>query len=455
MVGIQGISGIDFRSIMEASLSQMRYSRLEPLESKNSRLEAVNSSLGEIKTRLNDIRSKGDKFRALYGGGISKNAASSDESVFSAIASNGANAGNINISVSSVAKNGTLSFDKRFSGFEDTVAAVDDNLPAADRTVSLTIGDADGEQIDIEITSSTTLAEFVDSFNEQSENAEASLVNVGSAGNPSYAMMITTKNSGKDKGSISLNLGSALGDLNTFNLSQAEDTELAIDGITGTISRSSSSINDILVGVTFEIQGTGTSKLSITNDVADTKKDIKELIKSYNDLVDYVKGEDSVTTDNNEVVFGSLKDTRIDDGILTNLRSALSSARGSATTRIFADIGIKTNREGGLDIDEDALEEAIQNDPEGVSKLMESFTEALNNPSTGYIPLATRYSGTLDVAIRGNQTEIDRNNSRIAEVEKTILRREESLIAQYGRLEGILGSLQAQQSNIASLLSSF
>lgn len=464
LINFSGIaSGIDSSALIQALLDQRREATITPLDNQLTQLRDTNSSFDEIKKLLSSLQTAAGSFRAINGGAITKNATSSDESAVSAVASNAASSGSHTITVSTLAKNATQSFDDRFaSGSSAINSSINNGALEADRTVSYTIGSgSEQETVEITLTDTTTATEFVNTFNSNSTKATASLVNTGTSSSPSYAIVISSKSQGLSDGEINVTVGSEIttagtGAFSSSSLEQATDAELTISGIAGTITRSTNTISDVIDGLTLNLIATGSATVTVSNDSQATSDSVEEFVTAFNDLVDYIKENDQVTQeqDGGELtnVFGSLASTSLDENILSTLRSALSgSSNTSGIVRIMADLGVTTERDGTLKFDADVFAEAMAKDPSGVMNLTEQIGEELASV-TGVIAQFTRFNGLVDQTVNANKSQIDQITKRIEDLEKYLAREQESLTARYARLESIVGQMTSQQNALAGLL---
>lgn len=466
LVSFSGIaSGIDTDALIKATLDAQRRSRITPIQDKNDALTEQNSALDELNSKLKKLDTASQKFRALNGGGVQKAGTSSNEAVLTASASNSAQPGTYGITVTSVARNGSLSFGDRFSSATSAVnSGINNGASAANRTVSFTVGTgATQENIAIELTNSTTIEEVVSSFNTQANGANASLVNLGTTAIPSYAMFIATSATGTEAGSISVSVGSEIqsagaGAFKSNTLEQATNAQFSISGLAGTITRSSNSISDLVPGLSLELQSTGTSTVKIGTGVAETSRSMKEFVDAYNDVVKYINTNDAVSSsfEKGERInsFGPLSDTQVDESILSSIRAAISGARSgsSGTVRILADVGITSARDGTLSFDQKVADSAIASNTSGVQTLFENLSETLSNTSTGVLTINTRFNGIIDLTKKSNQTSISNNAKRVEDLESSLAKQEEAMRARFARLEGLMGRLQSQQNSLSSLL---
>lgn len=462
-------SGIDSTALIKSLLDQKRKASIDPLASKISSLEETNSSFEKLSELLESLKSSAYKFRQVSGGILAKTLTSSDETNVTGSASNSASNGSYQINVITKAKNDTHSFNDRFAATSSIINSnINNGDPTLDRTVSYTIGTgAEQETVDITLTNTTTADQFVSQFNSQSENATASIVNVGTSASPSYAIVVNSNNEGTSKGSIAVSVGARVTDPNndtittdgafvTATQSAATDAEFTVTGIAGTITRSTNSVTDVIGGVTLEIQDTGTSILTVGDDSARTTSSLQDFIDAYNEVVQFINENDTITREEQDDqvvnIFGPLANTSLDDNILSTLRSSLSNAGLSGrSVNILADLGITTQRDGTLAFDSDQFEEALANDSEAVRLITENLGEDLASVD-GTIANFTKFNGLIDLAKTSNSTSIASAQDRIDQVEKLLTKEEESLNARFARLESLIGRLNSQQSQLASLL---
>lgn len=457
-------SGIDSSSLIKSLMDQQRKARITPLEDKITSLTETNDAITELSSLLNTLKSKADKFRTINGSAISKLGTSSNENVLSATASNGASNGTYNVTVSSLSKTATFSFNDRFTTSSQAInSSIDDGAAAADRSVTVNIGSgSDQESVAVELTSTSTLTDFVTTFNASSTKAQASIVNMGTTGSPSYAVIINSANEGTAKGQISVSVGSQVTSAGTgafaaSSLSQATDSVFTVSGVTGTITRAGRNISDVIPGMSLSLSSTGTSQVSVADDSSTTATTVQEFVDAYNDVVKFIAENNTITQEEDSRgekinVFGPLAGIRTDDGLLGTLRSSFSAATTpGGLIATLADLGVTTERDGTLKLDTNTLNTAIMTDSSSTRTILEKLGEGLAS-TTGAISQFTRYNGLLDISKNSNESQIKQLNDQISENEAFLARQEEGLIMQFSRLESLVGKLNSQQSALASLL---
>lgn len=453
-------SGIDSTALIQALSDATRKQRVTPNQNKIKELQDTNDSLSDLKTKLTDLQSKLKVFTTLNGGGLAKQATSSNETVATATAANGASNGTYALTVTQKAQNATFSWNYAFTSASDLVVPAGTN-----GSVTVLVGTGSNqESVTVNVTQgSTTITEFVNSFNSSSTKAQASLVNVGTTASPSYRVVITTNKEGTLDGQISVTSDSNVDAGGRFTnagqtVSQAVNATLSVSGISGTITRNTNSINDIITGVTFSIEGTGTANVTIGDDVSTTQASLQEYIDAYNDLVSFIKENNTIEREQDnkgEVtnIFASLSNTRVDDNALQSLRDKVASTGYSSGTfvKIFADLGITTERDGTLKFDTTKFADAMSKEPNSVNEVLTSFADNVATTG-GTIDLIIRFNGLLDTTTNANTTQINDLNKRISEAEANILKQEDELRIRFARLESQVSRLQAQQQRLTSAL---
>lgn len=450
-------SGIDSGALIDAVIeareirNDLRRTEIEHLEGENDALEELNTKF----LALNDLI---DKFRTTNNGGVSKKATSSDPTVATALIGSNAINASYTLSVTSIADTATGSFNNAYSSATSHVSA----SGSGDVTVTVGTG-ADQVVITAAVTANTTtltdLANTINSDSNASGRVVASVVNIGTDGAPDYRLMLTTLEQGLDKGSLSLSADAAITELSgATTIDQATNAVFSVNGISTSITRDSNSVNNIISGITFNLQDTGTTSITVGNDTDSTAGELQEIIDAFNEIVEYVNENDTVERvesgeDNATNIFGSLAKTRTDNDFLSQFRTALLSATASTGTAVTAvsELGISTNRDGTLSFKEDAFVDAVNEDPQGATEVLRNFADQTAGVQ-GFIYQYTKLNGFVDSAQDSNNTEIENLNNAIAQLERQTAKIRESMEKQFANLEKITSEMQSQQSALSGIL---
>jgi len=446
-------SGIDSEALIKATLDARRLAN-RPLEAQIESNEKESKGLEEFNTKLLALNDSLKDFLTLAGNGISKSGTSSDGDTLGVSVSNAAPVSTTNVTVEALAKSATLSFGARYSAVDSPVA------PAISGTETLTVtvgSGSDAKEIKVDVTSTTTLRELADKIAEMSEGkVSASVINVGTDESPQYAMVLATSDTGLLKGSLGLSVSAGLnGVLSDYSLDQAQNSRFTIAGI-GEVSRSTNKISGIIPGVTFELKQVSPIpvQINVTDDRDKTKERFKKVVGLFNELVTFSKEKSQIERlDNGQNSYGDLARTRVDEQAIQGIKQALSDAisANGTTARSFADLGLATERDGSLKLDEDKFSSQLADDNIGASELLTKLADMLS-ASGGVIDGFTRYQGVVDLAITSNSSENTTMQAKIDRLEDILVKQEQSLKLLFANLESRISKLNSSSDAIAGMI---
>jgi flagellar hook-associated protein 2 len=348
------------------------------------------------------------------------------------------------------------------SGFIDLITPV----TSADATFTYYY---EGVKVDVSIPADSKLGDLVDLINNDSNNrgVTASIIDDGSSTTTAYHLVLTGDDTGAEHAITGIT-----GTLDNFDDSDAdfETTQSASNSMTKVdgfpsdsweyLQRSTNAINDIINGVTLNLQDVGSAVVTVTNDTATIKTNIETFVNSLNFLTDYIRREtkyDSVTGESG-VMLGNYTYTII-RSIITNLLYPQGLDSGVDTYVHLAQIGIKTDpdQDGKWVINQTLLNDALNNDLEGVARL---FVEDTDHGSTGVASrlvaklaeLTDSEDGMANVLIDNYNGIIKGIDDKIASEEKRITLHRQRLDEKFSRLEALMSQLNGELSYLETQL---
>jgi flagellar hook-associated protein 2 len=232
----------------------------------------------------------------------------------------------------------------------------------------------------------------------------------------------------------------------------ATDARLRIDGIE--VTAPENTVRTALPGVTIELHAVSSPvAVQVEPDAAAVAKSVQDFVTQYNAAMDEVRRltQPADNSGQNRGLFTS-------DAAVSRLRTALRDAvalpmPAGNSIRTLSELGLTTDRQGHLQVDDTKLRTAVETDPRGVNALWTGaggvasrFVKLLE----GYGPNGTTYTRQLD-AWRSQGKTLD---TRIARENTTLARRETTLIDQLAKMQSTVASLAAQQNYLGSLLAS-
>lgn len=455
-------SGIDADAVIKAITDAQRLQQI-PIQNRVDDNTKENTALTDLSSKLLGLSDTLKGFMTLQGGAVLKVASSSNASAVTATAGSNAISSSTAITVKSLATNGTVSFPDRIGDLDQPLFA---GL-AGPATITVTVGSGStAETKEVTVDGKTTATGLMAKLNELVPGKlRASAVNVGSGNPPDYRLVISTLKSGAADGALSIGVPpeiAALGKLQNPIVTSAQDAVIEVEGV-GEIRRGSNQVSDLIPGVSLDLKqaGTGPIVIQVSNDSDATAKRMGDVIASMNELIKYVNENDRIQRVDDEKrgpqnVYGSLARSNVDEQVLDALKRALADANSGvdgSSVRIFADLGVTTQRDGTLAFDTTKFMESVSKDPQAAERLLNSFADRVSG-ATGVVHQFTRFQGTIDLAKTANDRENEQANDRLSRMEKFIEKQTETLRLTFANLEKRTAELQQGASSLISLLPS-
>ena len=421
-------SGLDINTLVSDLVTAEREPAEARLDLRQAEYEAELSAYGLLKSSL-------AQFQDSMGGLTdlstlqARTATSSDSAVFTATAGAAAANGSYGIEVEQLAE----SHKVMSGGF-----ATNDTLVGTGSLAIATGADSFTVTID---SSNNTLEGIRDAINGDANNTgvTASILRVDDGVGGTVSKLVLTANETGTANAVSVSVTdgdgndtdasglSQLASANLTDINAAQDARIYVDGQLAT--RSTNTIDDVIEGVTLDLAGAApgtTETLTIADDTGSIGDAINGFVASYNELIAGIKEMSSYDSQSGEA--GILLGDSTLRGIQTQLRQGLSNpVQGRDGNWItLADIGITTNRDGTLSVDQDALNSAITTDFNAVADLF-AATDGV----------AVRLDSSLDSYLDEGgilESRTDGLESSLADIQKQnedLDRRMENLEARY------------------------
>jgi flagellar hook-associated protein 2 len=218
--------------------------------------------------------------------------------------------------------------------------------------------------------------------------------------------------------------------------------------------QSNDGIDDIIQGVTLNLSTTGSTSLNVSADTETIKTQITDIVNSLSELTGTIDEKSGYDLDSGKKgsLAGVSSITRMDDDLLALLGTSIET--GGDITSLY-DLGFSTNRDGSISLDESALGEALQSNPEDIMKLFAGDDEAgitglaemLNETLRDY----TSAGGIVDNEKQSTQDAIDRLEDQIEEDTDRLDSRYEALTEQFVQLDLQMQQMQSQSDYLASI----
>jgi flagellar hook-associated protein 2 len=340
-------------------------------------------------------------------------------------------------------------FDLAASGTSRAAVSVETNLNeiGGPTSGSFTITDSQGKTgaINIVVDGLKTVGQLIDKINSLGLAVTAS---INEAGN---GIQVVDDGSGGDKLTITdIGSGTAAASLKIAG----EATTQQIDGqqksaIVGKSNVSTSSGSGLVL--TLKELADSPITINVTKNTSAVISSAKSLVDQYNLLAAKLDSLTSFNADTNEIglLFGSNEALRVRSGF-SRLLSGRITAAGSLTS--IAQVGLRLNDAGNMELDSSKLTEALEKNPADVENF---FTTDSTGLAKRISDIADRLAGDSNSLLIGRTltltTEVEANRQRVDSMNLKLERERERLLKQFFAMEQAIGKLQNNQSAIDSI----
>ena len=428
-------SGLDIEGIV-TQLVRAESIPLVNLDVKKQDLEVRLSAFGSLKSNLSAFNSAVsalsslDKFKVFA-------ATSSDETAVTATVDSTGATGTFDVTVTQLAQRNRV-----------TSSAFTDASTALANTGDLTI-DVGGSAFTVTIDgTNNTLSGIRNAINLASDNTgvTASVLNEDGGSR----LILTANDTGVANAASITSSNTLTTELNLTEIDPVNDiAKDAIADINGfTVTRSSNTISGAIQGVTLELQKEGgTSRVDVSRDDGAIAESINSFAKAFNSLRGQLKGlrREGGTLEADSTILSIQRDI---DAVLNNKANIAGVSFG-----FLAEIGLARNKAGDFILDQSLLTKALDNDFDGVSKLLaddpDGFLSRLSDTVSGFIAfdgLVSARSNGITTEIKGLREQRDRIETRIVIIERR-------LRSQFTALDGLVGQLRTTGNFLSQQLS--
>lgn len=361
-------SGLDVKSIVAALVQ----ADIAPMQKRHdSQLQNVNteiSAIGQLKSYLANLQTSLTKLSDLKQFYNTKYSVSDPDS-FTVTTTAEAAKGSYQVVVKNLAQQHTLASNYLTNTGSGTLT-IDFGSYNSDKTVFTPNSSATSVTVNI-APGSDSLTAVRDAINNANSSVTASIIQDGQGSR----LTITSKNTGanyamKVTGITSLIYDPTIGVDNIKQTVAAQDSEVTINGLT--LTQSSNQLKDAIAGMTINLKKADINK-TVTLNVDDNKDQltglVNEFIKQYNDSMTFLTNLTGYnpSTKQSGVFQG--------DPQFRNLKLQLNKwatsplPNGGGNVKSLADLGITTNKQGLLEVNQTKYQKALDTNYKDIGAL--------------------------------------------------------------------------------------
>ena len=319
-----------------------------------------------------------------------------------------------------------------------------------------------GGTYSMDVANGATVSDFVNGIN--SGNLKDSNGNTLQGINADY-----NSNSGKIEfslqqiGNISIddtNLATAFNDntdfTNTNRLQSAEDADFDYNGVE--INRSSNKIDDLIAGVTINLNSTGESNVNIESNVDTITKSMQKFIADYNSMISNLQNLTAFDKDSGDVGlfqgdsdFTMIPSSLSEDifGTFLNYSGNQTDMNGNSysTKAIFsaADLGLSMDRSGMLSFDEDTFKSSYEKNPDLTEQLS---TQAFTKVKTDFDRIASGDNSALELLSNEIKNEEKTYQGRVDSMNKFLDTRYDIMAKQFASYDETINQFNTMSKSL-------
>ncbi|HEX2791630.1 MAG TPA: flagellar filament capping protein FliD [Steroidobacteraceae bacterium] len=446
-----GGSVIDVSSLVSQLVAATAAPQQALISTQTQAVSTQISALGTLKSALATFQSSLSSLDTPTAFQV-QTANSTDQTAFTATADSGAAAGTYNVTVSALAQAQQL-LSNAFAG--GTAATVGTG------TLSLSLGTT---SFDVTIDGSdNTLAGIAAAINSAAGNPGiaatvlqgtdgAHLVLSSSLSGAANTIQVTETDGGDGLAALTYGTGNAA---NYTQEAAPQDAAFSIAGVDYTSP--SNTVTDALNGVTLNLLGTtsagSNATLSVSNDTSTIASNISAFVTAYNTMVTAIAPLGSYDASTNTA--GPMLGNALLSGTTNQIQQALYSVvnTGSSTYNSLASIGITTNSDGSLSVNNATLTNALSTNFGAVSQL---FSGAAGVATVLNSQITANLGSTGDFASASN-TLVQQENALTTQTNQLndqMTALTASLTQQYSALNVLLSSLQTTSAYLSQQFAS-
>jgi len=459
-------SGLDLNTIV-TQLVALERQPIQTLQTKASTLNSQISLFGKVSSLFSGLQTAANKMTdtTLW----QKSIASTSDSTSVAVSSgSSAAAGSYAVSVSALAGNQTVTMDNALASSTDLVGQgrLTLQLGTWDSGMTALTDKASSPPVSIDVSATDTLESLRDKINSADAGVTASLVTDANG----VRLALRSKDSGAANGfrlsvdDVDGNLIDGAG-LSRFAFDppattsglvlkqSASNARALVNGIA--VESATNDVTGAVDGLTLSLRKVTTSpvSVSVSRDRDAVMTGVKGFVDAYNAVVSFLS--DQTKYDAASKSGGPLQGDAVANGLMTQLRGILNNASGASSVfGRLSDIGLASQRDGTLTINQTKLDAAVDNNLPELKKAFansDTTTPDNNGFARRFATMASQViasDGTVSTRTQSLQKQVTKNSDEQTRLNDRVDLFQKRLIAQYTALDANVAKLNALQSYV-------
>ncbi|MET1078200.1 MAG: flagellar filament capping protein FliD [Pseudomonas sp.] len=273
---------------------------------------------------------------------------------------------------------------------------------------------------------------------------------------------VTSTSADTGDGSNNLSTLNSVADSNARTNNVAKSAKFSVDGLS--VVKDSNSISDVIDGLTINLVGAQsaddlaankTVDIVVGQDKGNVRGNIQKFVDTYNQLMKTANELTAVVPvgEGKAPVTGPLLGDTSVRNLLTGLRKEMVKLGDTQTLGSLAEIGISTQKDGTLSIDNVKLDDALTNQYDKLTAFM-SGPEGLMGRLEKVVKPYADGEGILGQRQKSLQTTLNGVDKQKSALNLRIEKVQTRLYAQYNAMDSLVGRLKSTSDSLANQLAS-
>ncbi|MCK5312105.1 MAG: flagellar filament capping protein FliD [Desulfobacteraceae bacterium] len=242
-------------------------------------------------------------------------------------------------------------------------------------------------------------------------------------------------------------------------VAESLNAAFSIDGVDYQ-RQSNNDIDDVIQSVSLTLKKVDSTQVSISASTEAMKEKIIDLIDTYNEINADIDLKTAYATDVNDAggILSNIQSLKSLDSILFDLLGTIVDTGTSITS--LADLGMETNQDGTITLDQSVLNEAFASSLDDVTALfigdsdrgIEGLGDTLNVKLRSMTNSST---GIVNAEKSTMQEKIDTLTDSIETATQRLDRKYDQMARQFIQLDSFIGRMNSQMNYLGSMLDAF
>lgn len=408
------------------------------LKKQTSSLQSQQTALTALRTAMTTFRTAMTALNKTDNGMLQNTATTNVDGIATVTANSTAQKGSYSIFVQQLASQHQMAYDN----------LSDDDIKNATGTMSITIN---GESVDIEMDDLNNLSDLTSAINNSEDNpgVTASLIRTDGQ----VSLMFSSDETGAknvveiDASKMDTASQGLFASSNQETITEAADAIFRLGDSKKEYTNSSNTLDKLIDGVTIELtkkqeEGDAPLRINVGTDSSATKDQVQSFVDAYNAMRSSLNS--LTASGSGDTARGAFAG---DSGIASLDREMNDVLRTQFGGKDMTAYGITADKDGNLTIDSEKLDEALKNDPTGLTTLFNGNDGLIKKMDKSM----DKYLNSTNGLLKGRQDTLDRQQTEIDGKTDKINARYETSYNRYLKQFTQLQSIMTQMNNTMSM----